>query len=507
MFGLFDTSPKTPLETVAAVDLGSNSFHLIVTKIRDGHLEVVDKMKDMVRLASGLDAHKNLTPEIQETALDSLRRFGQRLRGLPAGSVRAVGTNTLRSAHNSRAFLAQAEEALGHPIEIIAGREEARLVYLGIAHGLPDASRQCFAMDIGGGSTEFIIGKGFDPIRRESLFMGCVSMSRRFFPEGKISAEALRQTEIAAQLELQPIAAEYRHTGWELAMGSSGSIRSIGRVLRENGWADEGITPAGLKKLRNAVLAVDHVDQLNLTGLSEERKPVFVGGLGILLGAFNALAIEHMQVSDYALREGLVFDLIGRMSQQDIRESTIGRLMKKYLVDPKQAARVRDTAEQLYLQASEGWDKGDECHCILRWAAQLHEIGQMVAHNQYHKHGHYLLENSDMAGFSRREQKLIAVLVRGHRRKFPLEEFAALPENEATVAKRLCVLLRLAVLLHRGQDDTPLPEFKLTVGRKNQDSFTLKFAPDFIENQPLTKADLECEQAYLQTAGFALKFK
>jgi len=506
MFSLFSQHSKPTFDTVAAVDLGSNSFHLIVAKVVDGHIEIKDRMKEMVRLASGLDAQRNLTQEIQDKAVQCLERFGQRLRELPLGSVRAAGTNTLRTAHNAEAFLARAEQALGHPIEIIAGREEARLVYLGIAHGLPDTSRQCFAMDIGGGSTEFIIGKGFEPIQRESLFMGCVNMSQRFFASGEISPIAMRQAEIAAQLELQPIVEEYRQAGWEMAVGSSGSIRSIGQVIRENGWSNDGITLSALEKLREAVISAGHIDKLNLAGLSEDRKPVFIGGLSILLGAFRALNINDMQVSDYALREGLVYDLIGRINHTDIREATIERLMKNFRVDSEQAKRVMETAASLHQQARVAWEGGsDECHCILRWAAQLHEIGLSVAHNQYHKHGAYILSNADLAGFSHREQNLLALIVRGHRRKFPREAFNTLPEGDAPIAIRLCVLLRLAVLLHRGQSNTSLPSCGLSISKKG--ALSLKFAPGWLEEHPLTKADLEYERAYLAEAGILLKFK
>ncbi len=523
MFGIFSQHKqkyKIP-EQVAAVDLGSNSFHMIVARIRDGHMEVIDRMKEMVRLASGLDEHKNLTPAIQATALACLERFGQRVRAMPPGSVRAVGTNTLRSAHNAQDFLRRAEDALGHPIETIAGREEARLIYLGVAHGLPDVRRQCLVMDIGGGSTEFIIGKGFETLRRESLFMGCVSMSLKFFADGKLTDERMRQAEILARLELQPIAEEYRQTGWELVMGSSGSIRAIGAVIRENQWNADSITPESLAKLRAQVLAAGHVDKLNLAGLSEERKPVFAGGLAVLLAAFNELGITAMQVSDYALREGLVYDLMGRIQHEDIRERTIQRLLEKFRIDKAQAQRVADTAKMLHTQVRGTWDfNGEECQCVLRWSAQLHEIGLMIAHNQYHKHGAYILSNSDLSGFSRREQNIMAALVRAHRRKFPIEAFAELPESDAPIAIRLCAILRLAVLLRRNQSDTPLPSIALHVEKKplsapenaanrkrnRSDTLILEFPPQWLQQHPLTKADLQCEAEYLKAADIVLKF-
>lgn len=506
MLGLFSTHPAAP-EVVAAVDLGSNSFHMIVAKVENGHIHVLDKLRELVRLASGLDEQKNLSPEIQARALACLERFGQRLRAVPSSCVRVVGTNTLRTAHNSRGFLREAEAALGHPIEVIAGREEARLIYLGVAHSLADTQEKRLVMDIGGGSTEFIIGQGFHTLRRESLHMGCVTMSQRFFTSGEYSAKIFRKAEIAARLELQPIVQAYRQRGWEKVVGASGSIKSIGRIVETQGWSKQGINLESLHMLREAMLKAGHADRLKLEGLDPERIPVLPGGLAVLLGSFEELGIQHMDISDGALREGLIFDLLGRLNHQDdVRESTIKRLQQRYQIDAQQAQAVSDTACELLRQVCGQCSMGTEEHQhLLNWAAQLHEIGMIIAHNQYHKHGDYILRGSDLAGFSNYEQNLLASLVRGHRRKFPLsvlEDFN--DQAERVMIKRLCVVLRLAVLLHRSRIPDSLPDLSFGL---DETGFNLRFPSGWLEQHPLTLADLENEQTYLAAANIQFQFE
>ncbi len=474
-------------QTVAAVDLGSNSFHMIVVSLADQQMQILDRLREQVRLAAGLDQRKHLSAEAQARALACLERFGQRLRDMPQGSVRAVGTNTLRSAHQTSGFLHAAERALGHPIEIIAGREEARLIYLGVAHSLASPPQEhCLVVDIGGGSTEFIIGEEFEPLRRESLFMGCVSFGVKYFNNGLILKENFRKAEIAARLELQPVAQEFRRLGWQRAIGSSGSIKSISKVLIAEGWSRDGISLEGLKKLRNVLIDAGDIKKLRLKDLSEERLAIFPSGVAILLAIFEELGISRMTVSDWALREGLVFDLIGRIRHEDIRDHTVLRIQKRYNVDINQANRVMKTALEMFAQAAATWELGCEnSRLTLKWAAQLHEVGLIVAHNQYHKHG----------------QGILAALVRGHRRKFPLSLFETYPQTERQMATRLCIVLRLAILLHRHRNDMPLP---FLTASKN--SLRLTFPPDWLAKHPLSQADLENEQHYLAAIGFQLTY-
>lgn len=491
--------------TAAAVDLGSNSFHMIVAEVDGGRLKVIDKMREMVRLAGGLDETGRLRDDVALRAIECLRRFGQRLRGMPVGSVRAVGTNTLRKARNSAAFIARAEEALGHPIDVIAGHEEARLIYLGVSHSLEDDNRRRLVVDIGGGSTELILGRQFDPQQLESLHMGCVGISARYFPEGRVSAEEMRAAEIAALQELEAVAEVFRQKGWDTSIGASGTVLAIAEAVQGSGWCKDGITAAALKKLSKALVAAGSMAKADIVGVTAERAPVFPGGVAILSAIFEALGIEHLHCASGALREGLIFDHIGRMQQDDVRERTCNELAQRYNVDMRQAARVRSEAAGLWEMARQAWqlDNG-ECRRVLDWAALLHEIGLSISHSQYQKHGAYLLNNLDMPGFARGEQQRLAVLVRGHRRKFPVTDMDALPDEDVDTVRRLCVLLRLAVLLHRSRVDVPMPRIELEV---DADTVRLRFPDAWLEGHPLTAADLAVESDYLRAAGFKLKFR
>ncbi len=495
-------SQRAP-RTVAALDLGSNSFHMIVARVMNGQFHVVDRLQEMVRLAAGLDEHNNLDKPSRARALECLARFGERLRGMSPGSVRVVGTNTLRRARNSKKFLLAAEHALGHPIEIISGQEEARLVYQGVVHDLPDDGKRRLVIDIGGGSTEFIVGRRYEPLLAESLHMGCVGMSLEYFPNGQLTSKHWRRAETAAHLELQPIESRIREQGWNSVYGASGTIRAISAVLHAKKWTDGEITLAALQQLRNALLAAGDLRRVAFEGLSPERAPVFPGGTAILLAAFEALAIERMEISDSALREGLLYDLLGRIRLSDPRRRTVAALLERYHVDAVQAAHVERTAQYCLTRVANAWELGIPQAQALTFAARLHEIGLAIAHTKYHRHGAYLVEHSDLPGFSREEQRLLAVLIRGHRRRFPAEVLEMLPPDERRVARRLMVLLRLAVLLHRGRSQVELPRFRL-VARKRV--LTLGFPRGWLKKNPLTCADLEQEMEYLKAAGLVLDF-
>ncbi len=491
--------------TIAAVDLGSNSFHMIVVETDNGHFKVVDKIRDMVRLAAGLDKKNVLDEKTINRAVKSLERFGERLRDMEYGSVRVVGTNTLRKARNSEEFLSRAEAAIGHPIDIIAGSEEARLIYLGVSHGLEDESEQRLVMDIGGGSTEFIVGRHFEPLLAESLHIGCVSMSNEFFPGGEISEENFKQAVLHARQEIEPIEEKYRSSGWQTAIGASGTNLAIYRVVMANEWSKEGITAEALHKLRAALIECGSVDNIDFAGLSSERKPVFVGGVAIVCAAFEALGIEQLRISDSALREGLLYDLLGRIQHEDVREQTVEGLIDRYQIDRPQADRVFISAKDFLLQVTDAWALEDENSLLmLRWASHLHEIGRAIAHSQYQKHGSYLLANMDLAGFARGEQRRLAALVRLHRRKLADSVLATFSEQWREKLSKLTVLLRLSVVLHRRRSVLDLPPIKIKVEGK---TVRLSFPADWLDEHPLTKADLSQEAAYLKAASFKLKFK
>ncbi|MGH8245116.1 MAG: exopolyphosphatase [Gammaproteobacteria bacterium] len=491
-------------DSFAAVDLGSNSFHMIVANYSDGRLQVVDRLKDMVRLASGLDTKRNLTQESMDRAIQCLERFRQRIQEIPKVNVRAVGTNTLRQARNRRAFLTQARNALGHPIEVIAGREEARLIFLGVAHSVYNETNQRLVVDIGGGSTELIIGRGFEPRCMESLYMGCVSTSEQFFGNGDITAKAMRRALLFARQELESVKANYRKVGWDSAIGASGTILAIHDLVRSRGWSDAGITPQSLEALRDNLISLGNLEAAELEGVSERRRPVFTGGVAILSAVFEALGIEHMTVSDGALREGLLYDLIGRIQDKDVRDDTITDLAQRYSVDPDQAKRVQDTALDLLKQARKTWQfNARDDRKLLGWAARAHEVGLSIAHAQYHHHGGYLLTHSDLPGFSREEQLTLAVLVRLHRRKFTIEELDQLAEPERLRVSRLCVLLRLAVLLNRSRTLAALPPNEITATDRRVD---LRFPEGWLGEHPLTQTDLETERDLLRDGEFELNF-
>ena len=489
-------------DTLAAVDLGSNSFRLEVARVTGDQLYPLDALKETVRLAGGLTADKLLDKAAQTRALECLHRFGERLRGLPAGAVRCVGTSTLRVAKNAPEFLQQAEAALGHSIEVVAGREEARLIYLGVAHGLPASRLPRLVVDIGGGSTEFIVGKGLKPMQRESLHMGCVNFSQRFFGAGAIDKTAMKAAELAARVEVERIAREFNASQWRQAIGSSGTARALRDLLEQNGFSGQGITAEGLTRLRAAMIKAGHVDRIELAGLRADRRPVIAGGFAIMSGAFAELDIEQMQVAETAMREGVLYDLLGRFHQQDMREVTVDEFMRRHHVDREQAARVARVALTLFKTAGEADETASR---FLDWAARLHEIGLSISHGSYHHHSGYILENADMPGFSRSDQALLALLVRAQRGSLiKIPDFMSDARAPVYAGDKLLVwLLRQAVLLCRSRAEPRLTGVKV---EHNARQYRLQFPDGWLEHRPLTLKALEQEAAYWQALGVRYTF-
>ena len=491
-------------EVLAAVDLGSNRFHMIVARVLDGQLHIVDRLQEMVRLAAGLDDHHRLDKDSRARALACLARFGERLRDLPPEGVRAVGTNTLRRASNADKFLEDAELALGHAIHVISGQEEARLIYQGMARPMPADAGARLVLDIGGGSTEIILGEDQRAVIMESLHMGCVSLTREYFSDGRISAKAMARARTAAALEFQPIKAQFIAHGWQAAYGTSGTIRAIGTVIKARRDDDDAITPVSLEKLQDALLSLHDVQSVAmLEGVSAERAPVFPGGVAILMAAFEAFGIDRLEVAEGALREGLLYDLLGRIGHEDERERTITALTTRYHIDAAQAKRVDQTVQHFRTELALAWELGNIYAGPLSWAARLHEIGLAMSHSKYHRHGAYLVHNSDLPGFSWQEQALVATLIRGHRRRFPRDVLKALPREQRTSAQRLCVLLRLAVLLHRVRSDDGLPLVHLHADDK---LLQLRFPPGWLKKNPLTLADLTRESEWLKAAKIDMEY-
>ena len=490
-------------QVIAAVDLGSNSFHMVVARYSHGQLVIIDRLREMVRLAAGIGDDGRIDKEVAARALGCLQRFGQRLRDMHASNVRVVGTNALRVARRKQSFLERAREALGFPIEIVSGMEEARLIYSGVANNLPNEDERRLVVDIGGGSTEIIIGERFEPLELESMQIGCVSLSQRFFGDGRLSPKRIERARLAARLELEPIQAVFLRRGWVRAFGSSGTIRAIADSIRELDPDATAITPAGNELLLQRLSDVGHTRELDLEAVTDERRPVFPGGVVIMTEIIDALGIQQLRFVDGALRDGLLYDMVGRMTRSDARERTVSSMQRRYHVDLEQAERVEATALQFLSQVKTPWDLGDPlAELSLKWAVRLHEIGLDVAHSGYHRHGAYLLENADMPGFAREEQRLLARLVGSHRRKLALAGLEDLLPPWDHTAVRLIVLLRLAVLLHRGRSPTALPNIELSA---TPNSLVLRFPGRWLKEHPLTTADLHQEIDYLKSHGFRLR--
>jgi exopolyphosphatase/guanosine-5'-triphosphate,3'-diphosphate pyrophosphatase len=489
---------------LAAVDLGSNSFHMVVARQEDGQLVIIDRLREMVRLGEGLGPDGQLDPRVSARALACLERFGHRLLHMRANCVRVVGTSALRRARSRQAFLELAQKAIGHPIEVISGREEARLIYSGVVRTLPRAVGRRLIVDIGGGSTELIIGRGYQPIELESLKLGCVTVSSDHFSDGKLSRGRFERAQLATRQEIEPIRRIFLRRGWDTVAGSSGTVRALFEAIRELDPHRAAITPTGLEELIAAFIMAGHTSRLSFASLGPERRPVIAGGLAVLTEIMSSLRIRQMHVADGAMREGVLYDLVGRMTSEDARERTVRSMQSRYHIDRAQAARVERTALDLLRRARGTWQFEDPTSAAqtLRWAAGLHEIGLDVAHSGYHRHGAYLLEHADMPGFTREDQRLLARLVRWHRRRLELADLDVLEPARRRLAERLILLLRLAVLLHRNRGDSPPPRFTLHAGRRG---LTLLFAQRSLRRYPLTEADLRSEQDHLAEQGLSLR--
>ncbi|HSG58872.1 MAG TPA: Ppx/GppA phosphatase family protein [Woeseiaceae bacterium] len=478
---------------------------MIVGELRHGQLIIIDRIRETVRLAEGLSASGDLSGDARARALDCLARFGERLRDMHAASVRAAGTSTIRRAREDTGFMGEAETALGHPIEVISGLEEARLIYKGVTQSLPASVGLRLVMDIGGGSTELILGSGPKPRALESVHLGCVTMTERFFADGRITREAFDKARVAARLELRPVKAFFRGLDSVESIGTSGTIRATERVASELGYIDgHALTPEGVEKLIERVLEFGTIGELSLRGLSERRAQVWPGGLSILVELLEVLRVDHLQVSDGALREGLLYDLLGRLQHEDARERTVRAMAARYHVDKRQKKKVATTALMLFDQCKAGWRfEMPLARQMLEWAARLHEIGLDISHDGYQRHGAYIAAHADLPGFPRAEQRFLAFLIGAQRHNINTRYQKILPRAWREVALRLALLLRLAVLLNRSRSGADLPAIRLDVGEQ---SLALEFDQDWLAANPLTVADLERESAYVQAVGYQLSF-
>ena len=508
-----DISGDISSDLVAAVDLGSNSFRMLVAQVvktpSGTQIRPIDTLRESVRLAAGLTENKLLGNDAYQRGLAAIRRFGERIRGFDPAKVRAVATNTLRVAKNASNFIRDAEEALGFPIEVIAGVEEARLIYIGAAHEVSAVQGNRLVVDIGGGSTEFIIGKGYEPKLMESLYIGCVSHSLRFFPKGNIDAHAFKEAELAARREIQVISGVYLKSGWKQVIGSSGTARALADLIAENnfnGQQSEGlmmgrvngagglITRDGLRAMKKHLLKYENLSQVELQGLKDDRRAVWPGGLAIMIAVFDELGIESMEVTDAALRVGVLYDLLGRSQHDDMRFVTVEQFMQRYSVDRDQAKRVGIHAAEFLAQLPkpDSEDRDDNI-ALLQWAANLHEIGLSIAHNGYHKHSAYIAGNADMPGFSKNDQARLAALLIGHAGKL-----GKLANNSSFKDWRMLFCLRLSQVLCRGRSDTHLPKIKVA---EVDGSYIVSLSKEWVEAHPLTEFSLLKEAAEWERIG------
>lgn len=492
---------KTPRpQEVAAVDLGSNSFHMVIARVVDGALQIIGRLKQRVRLADGLDANNKLSEEAMERGLNCLSLFAERLQGFPPSSVCIVGTHSLRQAQNAAEFLKRAEKVIPYPIEIISGNEEARLIFMGVEHTQPERGRK-LVIDIGGGSTELVIGEDFQPILVESRRMGCVSFGQLFFPGGVISKENFQRARLAAVQKLETLSWQYRIEGWNVALGASGTIKAVHEVLIEMGEKDGIITPERLNSIVHDLLKFKTVDALSLPGLSEERKAVFVPGLAILCGVFDSLAIKELRLSDGALREGVLYEMEGRFRHDDIRSRTAQSLASQYNIDREQARRVLETTTMMYAQWLEQNPKlaNPQLASLLNWAAMLHEVGLNINHSGLHRHSAYILQHSDLPGFNQEQQMLMATLVRYHRKAIKLDDLPRFTLFKKKQFLPMIQLLRLGVLLNNQRQATTTPPTLYLKTEANH--WTLCFPHDWFSQNALVLLDLEKEQQYWQSVG------
>lgn len=489
----------------AAIDLGSNSFHMVIAEPEGSSIRIIDKLRVPVRLGAGLDSEKKINKETRLKALDALGQFAQRLRGVPLKQIRIVGTNTLRRARNSKDLMDEAHAILGKRIDIISGREEARLIFSAVSHAAPDSDTQRLVIDIGGGSTELIIGQGFKPDLLESINMGCVSYTDKYLASKKISSDDLNRASLEAQLELRPIARSYSDFGWSEVTGCSGTFKAVSRMLEELNITDGDVTRDGVQNLITLIDKAGSVEKLNLSSIGSDRIAVASGGIAIVHALMKTLKIQCIKTSTVALREGLIFDMVGKAEHIDIQSQTLANLTSRYDIDLQQANRVEIAVVHFFNKVKKSWELDDDNDLSLAvWAAKLHELGKAVAHTQYHKHGAYIIENSDLIGFSIVEQKALALLVRYHRRKIDMSAFDVLQKSEKQRVVRILSLLRLAVLVHRGRHDVELEQLKLKV---KESQLIVSTDEQWLEENPLTSAELVAEDDQQMLIDFKLKTK
>ena len=490
---------------LAAVDLGSNSFRLEIGRFDRGQINRTEYLKETVRQGNGLDAERNLTQDAMQRGWDCLARFGERLAGFKKTQVRAVATQTLREARNRDEFLVKAHKILGFPIDVIPGREEARLIYQGVAHMLPQSVERRLVVDIGGRSTELIVGKGLESLTMESYRVGSVAWSMKYFPEGQFNLRAFKAAEVAAKAVLDEAVNTYQAGSWDVAYGSSGTIGAVSDVLTASGWPAGVVSQAGLDWLLDRLVKTQSADRIKIEGMKEDRRAVIGGGVSVLRAVFDLLGIDQMQTALGALRHGVLYDLIDReQNETDLRSTSVARLAARFDVDTAQAERVSTVARQLFLMVASRLNFTDSERRLrkLQWAGHLHEIGSQISHSDYHKHGAYILDNADAAGFAQPELHRLSLLVLGHRGK--LRKLDADFEDQPFMVQLLC--LRIAVILCHARRTPDLDGITLAASPETSKQFSLSCRQGWTEAYPQSAHLLREEILAWQKTPWTLTF-
>ena len=496
-----DSVTPRQVSKVAALDLGSNSFHLVVARINAGSVQILHKVKQKVRLAEGLGSDNILSQEAIDRGLNTLKIIADSLQGFEPDSVRIVATHTLRRAKNARQFIEAARHVLPYPIEVISGVEEARLIYSGVAH-TSHADGQQLVIDIGGGSTEFVIGEGFDALLCRSLQMGCVSYSQRFFPDGNLNDAAFEHALTAAMQELEHIENRYRKLGWVECVGTSGTIRTLFELCQAQSDNGNAVTLKALKQLQKQFVEAGHIDKLNMEQISDDRQAVIPGGLAILMAAFKALRIETLTYSSAALREGVLYQMEDELHHADIRGRTASSLATRYDIDKSQATMVLNTTMKLFEHCCDKWKlRHNDFRSMLGWAALLHEVGIQINSRRVQHHSAYILNNVDMPGFTQEQQLLLSTLVRFHRKKIRPTDIPTFSLYDEGAVSKLIALLRLGVLFNIKRQETFLPDFSTSISKTG---LTIEFEENWLSQKPILSADLAQEKAYWQVLGLKL---
>jgi len=492
---------------LAAIDLGSNSFRLEIGRYDHGQIQRVAYLKETVRQGNGLDENRNLTDEAMQRGWDCLARFAERVSGFKKSQVRAVATQTLREAKNRDVFLKKGCEILGFPIEVIAGTEEARLIYQGVAHMLPSNNDHRLVIDIGGRSTELVLGHGLEATETASFRVGSVAWSMKYFPAGEFTKSAFERAEIAAQAVLEEALSTYPRNAWNKAYGASGTVGAVADILALAGFPEGQITLDGLDWLVKCLVRAGHASKVQLEGLKEDRRAVIGGGVSVLRALMTLLKIETLHVAQGALRHGVLFDMVDREDHdRDTRDLSIQRLALKFGIDTAQGQRVGRVAVHL-LQQMSIQTKNSEADSLerlcrkLSWAAQLHEVGVAISHSDYHKHGAYILDNADLLGFGMPELHRLGLLVLGQRGKLKKLE----DELQDDAFAKMLMALRISLILCHARKDPAYKELALSCDPIKQ-QISLQASDDWAQEFPQSVHLLKQETAAWSKAPWTLEF-